>query len=215
MSSCQCQGIESKFSQKKAAKELEQYPKGDPNKTTSMLIDALKAEGISEMKLLDIGGGVGAIQHELLNAGVSSCFNVEASQAYVESAKDEANRQGRSDRISHLHGNFVEIAKSIPQSDIVTLDRVMCCYDDVEGLVGKSSTKALRLYGIVYPRDTLLAKIVTALENLIFRIQRNPFRTYVHPTEKVDGIVRSNGFERRFYREVGLWQIVVYERSGQ
>ncbi|MHA2003043.1 MAG: methyltransferase [Candidatus Thorarchaeota archaeon] len=215
MSSCQCQGIESKFDQKKAAKRLEQYRKVGPDKTTRTLIDALKAEGISEMKLLDIGGGVGAIQHELLTAGVSSCFNVEASQAYVEAAKNEASRQGHSERISHLHGNFVEIAENIAQSDIVTLDRVICCYDDVEGLVGKSLEKALRLYGIVYPRDTLLSKIVTAFENLIVKIRRNPFRTFVHPTDLVEGIVRSNGFERRFYREVGLWQIVVYERSSQ
>ncbi|MHA2313122.1 MAG: class I SAM-dependent methyltransferase [Candidatus Thorarchaeota archaeon] len=214
MSSCQCQGIESKFDQKKATKKLEQYRKDGPDKTTKMLIDAIIEEGISGMTLLDIGGGVGAIQHELLNSGISSCLNVEASRAYVEAAKDEADRQGHADGISHLHSNFVEVANDIPQSDIVTLDRVICCYDDVEGLVGKSSIKALRLYGLVYPRDNLWAKIVTALENLIFRIQRNPFRTYVHPTETVDGIVRSNGFERRFYREVGMWQIVVYKRSS-
>ncbi len=213
MSCCQCQGIESKFNQKKAAKELEHYRRAGPSKNTRMLIDALKAEGISGMTLLDIGGGVGTIQHELLNAGVSSCFNVEASLAYVEAVKEEANRQGHADSISHLHGNFVDLATDVPQSDIVTLDRVICCYHDVSALVGLSSERTGRIYGVVYPRNTWRAKILTALENLYYRIQRNPFRTFVHPTEVVEEIILSKGFVRRFFREVGQWQVVVYGRT--
>jgi magnesium-protoporphyrin O-methyltransferase len=213
MKCCQCEGIESKFDQKKAAKELEQYRKVGPSKNTRMLLDALKAEGISGMKLLDIGGGVGTIQHELLNAGVHSCFNVEASLSYIEAVKEEANRQGHADSITHLHGNFVDLAKDVPQSDIVTLDRVLCCYHDVNALVDLSSERAGRVYGIVYPRNTWWVRILWALENLYYRIQRNPFRTFIHPTEDVEEIVRSKGFVRRFFREVGQWQVVVYKRS--
>jgi magnesium-protoporphyrin O-methyltransferase len=213
MKCCQCEGIESKFDQKKAAKELEQYRKVGPSKNTRMLIDALKAEGISGMKLLDIGGGVGTIQHELLNAGVHSCFNVEASLSYIKAVKEEANRQGHADSITHLHGNFVDLAKDVPQSDIVTLDRVLCCYHDVNALVDLSSERAGRVYGIVYPRNTWWVRILWALENLYYRIQRNPFRTFIHPTEEVEEIVRSKGFVRRFFREMGQWQVVVYKRS--
>ncbi len=213
MKCCQCEGIESKFDQKKAAKELEQYRKTGPSKNTRMLIDAIKAEDISGMTLLDIGGGVGTIQHELLTAGVSSCFNVEASLSYVEAVKEEANRQGHADSITHLHGNFVDIAMDVPQSDIVTLDRVICCYPDVGALVGLSLERAGRIYGVVYPRNTWWVKILWALENLYYRIQRNPFRTFIHPPEVVEEIVRSKGFVRRFFREVGQWQVVVYRRS--
>jgi magnesium-protoporphyrin O-methyltransferase len=178
-----------------------------------MLIDALKAEGISGMTLLDIGGGVGAIQHELLHAGVSDSLNVEASSAYVKVAKEEATRQGHADSISHLHGNFVDLAKDVPQRDIVTLDRVICCYHDVRTLVGLSSERAGRKYGVVYPRNTWWSRIFCALENLIFRIQRSPFRTFIHPTEVVEEIVHSEGFVRRFFRELGQWQVVVYVRT--
>ncbi|MHA1934296.1 MAG: class I SAM-dependent methyltransferase [Candidatus Thorarchaeota archaeon] len=215
MDCCQCEGIESKFDQKNAAKELEQYRNVGLSKNTRMLIDAIKAEGISEMTLLDIGGGVGLIQHELLKAGVSSCFNVEASRAYVEVTKQEANRQGHGNKINHIHGNFVDLAMDIPQCDIVTLDRVICCYHDVWELVGKSCAKATRLYAIVYPLDTLRSKFYSALENLYYRIKRSSFRTYIHPTETVEEIVHNNGFERRFYREAGTWQIIIYERTGQ
>ena len=94
MKCCQCQGIESQFNAKQAAKELKDYRRRGPRKSTRMLIEALGAEGIKGMTLLDIGGGVGAIQHELLSAGVSSATDVEASLAYMETAKEEAQRRG-------------------------------------------------------------------------------------------------------------------------
>ena len=212
MSCSQCVGIESHFDQKKATEELQKYLNEGPVKTTRMLIDALMAEGISEMTLLDIGGGIGAIQHELLKVGVSSCINAEASQAYVEATKEEANRQGHADKITHLHGDFVDLAADLPQCDIVTLDRVICCYHDVRGLVEKSSALARRLYGLVYPRDTWSTRIAGTIENLSYRLKRSPFRFFVHPPEVVEEILRTEGFEQRFYQEAGMWQIVVYRR---
>jgi len=213
MNCCQCQGIETQFNRTSVAKNLKQYRKKGPIRTTHMLIDALKGEGIKGMTLLDVGGGIGAIQHELLRAGASKAMNVEASKAYIEAAKEEAERQGHADRVSFRYGNFVDLAPDIPQADIVTLDRVICCYHDMEALVGLSSVLARRLYGVVYPRDTWRAKIENALENFVYWLRRSSFRVFVHPTEAVDKVVRRNGLERRFYREVGTWQVVVYARK--
>ncbi len=218
MSCCQCQGIEKIFNQKRAPKELKKYRKKGPSKTTRMLIDALKAEGIEGMTLLDIGGGIGAIQHELLSAGASSAINVEASKAYVEAAKEEAERQGHADRVSHHHGNFVDLAPDIPQADVVTLDRVICCYHDMQALVGLSSGHAERLYGVVYPRDAgvmgRLNKFAFAILNFFLWIVRYPARVFVHPTEAVEAVVHGNGLEQRFNVKTGRWQIVVYARQN-
>jgi magnesium-protoporphyrin O-methyltransferase len=210
---CQCDAIESHFDYQKVTKELEEYQKKGPSKNTRMLIEAIIAEDITGKTLLDIGGGVGTIQHELLIAGVSECVNVEASSAYIEVAREEANRQNHADCISHLHGNFVDLAMDVPESDVVTLDRVICCYHDVNALVDLSSDRAREIYALVYPRYTWWTRKYTALENLILRIKRNPFRSFVHPTDVVEQIVRSKGFERRFFREVGYWQVVVYRRN--
>ena len=75
MKCCQCQGIESQFNGKQAAKELNSYRRRGPRKSTRMLIEALGAEGVNGMTPLDIGGGVGTIQHGLLGTGVSSSTN--------------------------------------------------------------------------------------------------------------------------------------------
>jgi hypothetical protein len=214
MDCCQCKGIETLFNEKEARNKLRAYRKDGPSKTTRMLIEALKelSQGIEGMTLLDIGGGVGAIQHELLRAGVKSATGVDASTSYVKAAREEAERQGHADRVSYHHANFVDIAPQIPPADIVTLDRVICCYHDVQTLVGLSVAKAGRLYGLVYPRDTWWMRAAIFTGNLYFRVARNPFRTFVHRTQAVDNLVRENMFQQRFYKTSGPWQVVVYGR---
>ena len=212
MNCCQCQGIEDLFNEKTASKELAQYRKKGPDKTTRWIINALKAEGVQGLSLLDIGGGVGAIQHELLEAGAQSALDVDASQAYLKVARNEAQRRGLAERINFLHGNFVEMAGQIAPADIVTLDRVICCYNDMEQLVRLSAERARKLYAVVYPRDTWWVKLGLVLLNFIFRLQKSPFRTFAHPSQTVEALVNRQGLKRRFYRRTLVWQVIVYAR---
>jgi SAM-dependent methyltransferase len=212
MNCCQCQGIEDLFNDQLVSKELAEYRAKGPGKTTRMLTGALEAAGVRGGSLLDIGGGVGAVQHELFAAGAQRATDVDASKAYLQAAQAEADRRGLADRVQFEHGNFVNLAPHIPPADIVTLDRVICCYPDMQHLVDLSAARAAKLYGLVYPRDTWLAKLGVWVINQLFRLQRKPFRTFVHPSQTVDAIVRSHGLRRRFAGGTLIWQVVVYSR---
>ena len=148
----------------------------------------------------------------MLKAGVKTTLTVEASAAYIEAAKAEAERQGRADRMSHRHGNFVDLAADIPPADIVTLDRVICCYSDMPALVGLSAARARELYGVVYPRDTWWMKIGLAVANMFFRVRRTPFRSFWYATPEVEAVVSRHGLKRRFYGQTLVWQVAVYAR---
>jgi hypothetical protein len=212
MNCCQCKGIEDLFDQKLVEKELKDYRSNGPEKTTRMMVGALKAENVQGLSLLDIGGGVGAVQHALIDAGVADAVDVDASQAYIHAARDEAKRRGILDKIRFWHGNFVEIAPQLEPVDIVTLDRVVCCYPDMENLVRLSAARAKKLYGLVYPRDAWWVKAGIYALNLFFRLRRSPFRTFVHPTQSVDALIRGQGLRPYFYRRTLVWQVVVYSR---
>jgi len=212
MNCCQCQGIEEVFSQGYVTKELSRYRLKGPIKTTRMLIEAIKEAGVDGLTLLDIGGGVGAVQHELLEAGVKDATDVDASKAYIQAARAESQRRGLAERVSYHYGNFVDLAKDIDSADIVTLDRVICCYDDMEKLVSLSAGRARKLYGVVYPRDTWWIKIGLAVGNLLSRLQRSPYRAFAHPTQAVEALVNSLGLKRSSYRQTLVWQVVVYSR---
>lgn len=212
MDCCQCRGIERFFSRKVATSELGAYRKKGPAATTRILLEAIQAEGVEGASLLDIGGGIGAIQHELAAAGVGAVTSVDASPAYVSAARGEAERRGYADRVSYRHGDFVALAPDVPAADIVTLDRVVCCYDDMGALVRLSSERAGRLYGLVYPRDRWWMKAARAVMNLSFWTMRHPFRFFVHATADVDALVRASGLAPRFRRKTLLWQVVLYAR---
>ncbi len=213
MSCPQCEGIEAFFDRREAERELRIYRKKGPSSITKVLLDAIRAEGIDGASLLDVGGGVGAIQHELLAAGVSGAVSVDASSAYQAVAREEAERRGLADRVQQRFGNFVDLAPQIEQADIVTLDKVICCYHDVEQLVGLSSAKARRIYAVVYPRYNLLLRALPKLASVYFRLRRTPFRLFVHLTAVVEGLVEGNGLRRTFHRKSGFWQVAVFTRS--
>ncbi len=214
MDCCECQAIEAKFDQKYVDRKLKEYRRKGPKKTARQLIDALQAEGVQGLTLLDIGGGVGDLQHALLRSGVSHATDCEASTAYLQACRQEAERLGHAEQIDHFQGDFVELAKDIPPADIVTLDRVICCYSDMAALLNLSLPKARRFYGIVYPLDRWWVRwAMQVYYNFRYWLQRNTMRQFIHPVEAIEALIRSNGFQRRFYRVMGPWQVAVYARS--
>lgn len=193
-------------------RELNGYRRKGPRKTTRMLLDAVKAQGIEGATLLDIGGGVGVIQHELLRAGAGRATGVDAAPAYIEAAREEARRQGYSDRVEQRHGDFVELAGELEPADVVTLDRVICCYPDVKGLVKLSADRARRIYAVVYPRDTRLTRIGGTVLNFFLWLRRNPFRVFMHPTREVEALIQGAGLRQTYHRKTLYWQVAVYTR---
>ncbi len=181
---------------------------------TRALIDALAEGGVDRQTVLDIGGGVGAVHHELLRSGAATAVDVDASRAYISAAHEEAVRQGHEDRVQYVAGDFVAVAPEIAPADLVALDRVICCYPDMASLVGRSASLARRRYGLVYPRDTWLSRVGIRIINLQFRLTRSRFRVYVHRTAEVEAILADHGLERRLHRTSLIWQLSLFERPA-
>jgi hypothetical protein len=214
MTSCCCQGVNQMFGERTARHDLRRYRRRGPSKPTRILLEAIRREGIEDATVLDIGGGIGAVQHELLEAGAGRATSVEASAAYLRAAREEAERRGHAGRIDDRAGDFVALAGEIEPADVVTLDRVICCYPDVASLVGRSADRARRLYGLVYPRDRWWVGLMIGATNLIMRLSRRAFRAHVHPTAAVDAAVRAHGLTPRLARRAGLvWQVALYARE--
>ncbi|RZI40332.1 methyltransferase domain-containing protein [Herbaspirillum sp. HC18] len=207
-----CIDAESLFSQRIAQRELRRYRRSGLRRTTKLLLRGIGPLGNQAMTLLDIGSGIGAIPHELLASGLAHATVVEASAAYLTVSEEEAVRRGHRDRLAYHHGNFVELAGTLAPADIVTLDRVICCYPDMEKLVEASVSKAKQVYGLVYPRERWVTRIGVALVNMALRLRGGAFRTYVHSSDAVEAIVERYGFRRSFYARTFLWQVVTYVR---
>jgi magnesium-protoporphyrin O-methyltransferase len=197
-----------------AHRELRRYRKKGATGTTRMLLDALEHEGIRGRTFLDIGGGVGAIQHELLAAGAASGTSADASPAYLAAARSEAAARGHVDRMTYHEGDFVHIAAELPEADVVTLDRVLCCYHDMPALVDASASRAQRLYGVVIPREErALVRMGLAFINFMQRLRRRPFRVFGHSRAALEERLASFGYQRVFRGTSFAWQVLVFTRA--
>jgi 2-polyprenyl-3-methyl-5-hydroxy-6-metoxy-1,4-benzoquinol methylase len=215
MDCCSSAVIESRFDEQYVQKKLKRYRKKGPKETTTILARVIAEEMTQAATLLDIGGGIGDLQHMLIPMGVARTINCEASTAFLQACNQEAASQGYADQITHIQGDFVELANEIPEADIVTLDRVICCYPDMPELVSASLRKALTLYGIVIPSETWWVKLATSVYyNLRFLMQKNPFRVFVHSTDAMEDLIHKAGFQRLYYQETGGWQILVFSRQS-
>lgn len=203
------------FSRREAEDDLRRYRRSGVDGATKALIDAIAAEGIEGASLLDVGGGIGAIQLELLAAGLGSARSVDATEAYVEVARQEAARRGYAERTRHLLGTLSGVGEAAEPADVVTLDKVVCCDPDAASLLGEVARRAGRMIGLVYPRVTWWNRLAARAYSVWGRVTGDPTRWYLHQTELVDGLLRDAGFTRRTVTETFIWQVALYVRDDR
>ena len=213
MDSCGCERGFEIFDRKSAEADLARYREHGPDRTTGLLLDLIGRDGVRDASLLDIGGGIGAVDHELLGAGAARAMLVEASAPSRIAARDEAGRRGHLDRLDIVDGDFVARASEIESADIVTLDRVICCYPDMVSLVHLSAARARRLYGLVLPRDRWVIRLGVRLENAWLRLRGVHYRAFAHPNDRVDAIIEEAGLRPRSETRTFFWRVVLYERA--
>lgn len=198
-----------------ARKDLKKYHKKGPHKTTRFLLNWIEQFGENGLTLLDVGGGVGMIQHELLKTGVvETAVHVDGSPAYLQTSREEAQRLGHEDKIKYQHGNFVDLAPGLETADIVTLDRVLCCYHDMPALLNAAAKRSNKYLGLVFPRDRWWFKSAVQVQNLFLRLTRNPFRLFIHSTEEVENRLHQLGFQRQALESTFIWQSMIYVKAS-
>ena len=210
--SCDC--CVNTFSTKEAEADLKRYRRHGAEGVTRALVEAIKAEGVQGRSLLDVGGGIGAIQLELLAAGLARSESVDATEDYVSVARDEAVRIGYGDRSSHRCGTLTELAADVAAADIVTLDKVVCCDPDLHALLAAVASKANRMVGLIYPRVTWWNRLAARALAAWGRVTRDPTRWHFHPDAQIDGLLRNAGFERRDVDRTLIWQVVLFVRRA-
>jgi SAM-dependent methyltransferase len=217
-----CEAAGRQFGEKRAAEDLARYRAKGPGKTARMLLAGIEAASAHRLPhdtpsaaVLDIGTGVGAIVFELFKRGATIGVAVDMSEAYLAVASEEASRQNLPGAIRFVHGDFVAVAPQLAPADLVTLDRVVCCYPDDRALIDESLRHARRTSALSYPRDAWHVKLVVSVENLVRRVRGNPFRTFVHSAAEMQRRIEDAGFRLASRSSTIAWRADVYTNLPQ
>ena len=210
MTCCHCRAVDEQFGPKIAAEDRMRYQRRGPDKTTRIMLEVLRDLGVENAELLDIGAGVGVVSHELLRSGAAAATHVEAAAAYSEAAKAEAAEQGHLERMQFVYGDFMDYADSIRLSDVVTLDRVVCCYPHFKDLLSSSAARCRQFYALSYPRDRWYVRAVVAAQNFRRRLTGNDFRTFVHSEREMDAVLSEAGLALHFDGGTFAWRVAVF-----
>jgi len=209
-----CCAAESQFGPKVAERDLRNYRRRGADTVTKLILAQLRHWPLQDKRLLNIGGGIGVISAELAADGIASATLVEASPAYLEVARQELQSRYGSRSTQFLLGDFARIADTLPDADVITLDRVVCCYPDAEDLLRGAATRTLQLLAFSYPRDHWYMRTTTAVQNFLRWMKGKAFRTFVHSPQQMSGVLERAGLVRAATQGTLAWMVDLYCRVG-
>lgn len=208
-----CEITDSAFSEAEARTELKNYRRRGPMNQTKLILEAIRSLGLKGIALLDIGGGIGAIHHELLGDVAREATHVDASSAYLKEAKAETARRGHTEQVNFIHADFTDVASALPKADIVTLDRVVCCYPDFRRLLTAAAEHSDQALALTYPREIWYLRIGLKIANFFQKLRNDPFRVFLHPIHEMDALLNAEGFQRVSLRRLFVWEMALYRRT--
>ncbi len=184
--------------------------------SSQVLLDFISQKGLTGKTVLELGCGTGFFALETLRSGASSCVGVDLSSAAIHEANAFAKESGLDDRARFEVANAASARQ--PASDVVVMDKVLCCYPDADALLKTASESSKELLGFVVPRNEGLMKpamkLGTGLINLVEKLRRSGFRLYLHPLRSIDRLLSESGFHRYDKAKSRFWIVFLYKRSG-
>jgi 2-polyprenyl-3-methyl-5-hydroxy-6-metoxy-1,4-benzoquinol methylase len=211
---CTPKGYRQIFSEKNAAGEAGRYRRNGLDGTSKRIVGLIRERDIEGKTLLEVGGGIGAIEIELLKAGMARAVNVELTPTYEAAAGKLLVEAGLTDRVDRRLMDFVDAGASVEAADVVVMNRVICCYPDMPKLARAAAERTTGMLVLSFPNRRWWTRLGLTLANLGFRVFRMQFRVFLHPPALILAAVEEHGFDIS-HNQVGLlWQVVALERTA-
>jgi magnesium-protoporphyrin O-methyltransferase len=200
------------FNDRFAHRMAARYRKKGLDKTARRIVELLTQRGVQGATVLEIGGGVGEIQLELLQRGAASATNLELSSGYEPEAARLLDEAGLRDRVSRRLVDIADDPAAVEPADIVVLHRVVCCYPDYAKLLGAAADHARRQLVFSHPPRNPVSRAVVAIQNLLLRLGGRDFRTFAHPPAAMLAVLAEHGLHPSAARRGRVWQVAAASR---
>jgi 16S rRNA G966 N2-methylase RsmD len=211
---CSPKGYRWIFSERSAAAEAKRYRRSGLDSTSRRIVEFLKKEGVEGRSVLEVGGGIGAIQIELLKAGAARAVGIELTPTYEEAALGLLRDAGLEDRVERRIMDFAETASLVAAADIVIMNRVVCCYPDMPKLVGAAADHAQETLVLSFPRRTWWTRIGLRMGNLGLRVSRREFQVFLHPPASIINTCERHGLRTVLDERGMFWTVAALRKAA-
>ena len=214
MPSSATEGISECFDRCGCAKAKRSHP-GAIRAVSRRLLDLLDRRGLGGRSVLELGCGFGGLSRATLSRGATRATGLDLSRVAIREATRLAFEAGLAERSTFTLGDAAQV--ELVPSDVVVLDKVICCYPEVDSLLENTIRATGSTYAFAVPFSSgirgLLARAALSSENAIRWIRRQAFRAYVHDVKRIESILARAGFERIASARRTIWYVAVHERT--
>jgi magnesium-protoporphyrin O-methyltransferase len=211
-SCCDPRGCDDFFDNRFASRVARRYEQRGLDRNARRIVEFIARQGIDDATVLEIGGGVGEIQIELLERGAAHAVNLELSPAYDAEALKLLRRRGLERRVERRLCDVAVDGGFVRPADVVVLHRVVCCYPDYVRLLTEVARHSNRLVVFSHPPRNPVSRLAAAAANLRLRLLRKDFRVFVHPPAALLGVLEQQGLRPTFAHRGLVWHIQGLER---
>ena len=155
---------------------------------------------------MEVGGGIGQIQAELVRRGAAQGTVVEVLAGYEDPARELAAVAGIADRTSFVLADLVETPEAVEPADIVVLRRVVCCTPLGPSVLGAAAGLTGRTLLASYPRDRAGVRVFARLQNGLLGLMRKRFRMFVHPPGELERAAERRGLRLARVERSFVWE---------
>lgn len=183
------------------------------SRSSKLLLKFISDNSIKDRTVLDLGCGAGGLSLELLKQGAQNAVGLDLSPRMIEAAIELARATGFESRAKFQEGNAA--MAELPRSDIVVMDKVLCCYSEWRPLLKNAMDASNGMIGFVVPRDEGVAKWPFRLGLRVanyFQKRSTGVLFYLHPLDTIDRTLRDAGFSRCRKQTSRFWLVFLYSR---
>jgi hypothetical protein len=197
-----------------AESEARRYRRRGLDATSRRIVEFVKTQGVEGRTVLEVGGGIGAVQIELLKAGAARAVNVELIPTYEPTAVRLLEEAGLSDRVERTVLDFAQAAEQVARADVVILNRVLCCYPDMRRLANAAADHAGRVLVMSYPRWAWWTRAGLGVSNLVLALLRREFHIFVHRPDQIIATSERRGLRTVLNQTGVLWTVAGLTRAA-